>query len=301
MGGTCQVPQDKKSIFDGLLPYLRVAKIPLCMMVAFSASFGFVMASPMISLQLFMCTFAVFLLSAGAASYNSFQEKDSDGLMARTKNRPLVVKEVIPFHAAVQASVLIFFGLLLLVAGFDGGGPALVGLISVIFYNFLYTKLKRTTVLAIVPGAICGALPPYIGWLSGGGHPFAYSAAIIFILFVLWQIPHFFLVQLNHKSDYVNSMSPNMLKMLQEGGLRRLFVTWIGALSACMLFFPVIPGIISNVEKVFICGNAILLFVLFVIQLFYSKNPNYRFLFIYLNFSIFFIMFIVIVGKLGQS
>lgn len=301
MGQIYHGQHDNKTVMEWLTPYIQVAKLPLCLMVAFSAAFGYVMASPVPSVHLLSCTFAVLLLAAGAASYNSLQEKKSDGLMNRTRKRPLVVNAVTSTNVAIQASFLIFLGLFLLLIVFEKVGPMVVGVAAVIIYNVVYTNLKRVTVFSIIPGAICGALPPYIGWLAGGGDPLAYSAAILFLLFVLWQIPHFFLVLLNHKSDYARSVTPNMLKLLHESGLRRLFVTWVGALAACMLFFPVIPSTISNLDRGLICANALVLFAVFVQQLFFRTTPHYRFLFIYLNFSIFFIMFVIIAGNLGKG
>ncbi len=296
----CTYPVQRENVPVSLefVSRLRLAKLPLCLMVAFSSVFGYVVASPVYSLQLVLCTVGVLLLAAGGASYNSLQEIRFDALMERTKNRPLVQGDLSGRQAAFQSIIFVVCGLALLFVSSESAGPAIVGVIAIILYNFVYTKLKAITVLAIIPGAICGALPPYIGWLAGGGSFFDYPALLLFVLFVLWQVPHFFLVLLNHKKDYVSSVLPNMLKLLRESSLRRIFISWIGALAVIMLTFTVLPNVVSPFGRILICGNAIFLFLLFAVQLFCTKTPNYRFLFLHLNFSIFLIMFIVCIGSI---
>ncbi len=299
MGCTYPAQRENVPVSLELVSRLRLAKLPLCFMVAFSSVFGYMVASPVYSLQLVLCALGVLLLSAGGASYNSLQEICVDALMERTKNRPLVQKQLSIRQAALQSIIFVVCGLGLLFISSESAGPVIVGGIAIILYNFVYTKLKTITVLAIIPGAVCGALPPYIGWLAAGGNYFSYPALLLFVLFILWQVPHFFLVLLNHKKDYVCSDIPNMLKLMRESSLRRIFISWVGALAAIMITFTVLPNTLFPFGRILICGNAIFLFFLFVVQLLCRETPNYRFLFLHLNFSIFFIMFIVCIGNVN--
>ncbi|MCI5145936.1 MAG: hypothetical protein D3923_10505 [Candidatus Electrothrix sp. AR3] len=111
-----------------------------------------------------------------------------------------------------------------------------------------------------------------------------------------WQIPHFFLVLLNHKEDYLTSTLPNLLQSLSEAALQRLFLPWIGALSVTMLAFTVFPSPLSVVARSLLCIDALLLFGVFAMQLgSTAQPPNYRYLFRYLNFALFFMMLVVVV------
>ncbi len=294
----CIYPVERRESYVTLqiISFLRLAKLPLCLMIALSAMFGFIMASHSYSLQLLYATLGVLLLASGGATWNSLQEIHFDARMERTRGRPLVKKELSPFKAKVQTFILLIAGILLLKASTNSYWPTLVGGSGIILYNLVYTQLKSKTSLAIIPGAICGALPPYIGWLAGGGGVLSYKAFMLFCLLILWQVPHFFLVLLNYKKDYLDGVIPNILMIVKENSLRRIFITWIGALSAMMLIFTVMLNELSLVGRILISGNALVLFTFFAMQMVVIKRPNYRFLFMHLNFSIFFIMFVVCAG-----
>jgi len=274
---------------------LQIAKAPLCLLVSFSTLFGFLYATQVLSQQAVLIFFSVFILSCGAASLNSYQERSQDALMRRTQNRPLVKKRLTHKSALLQAVVLIVVGLSMLL--FWANLKAFTaGVVAVSLYNYVYTRMKVSTVYAIIPGAICGAIPPYIGWLAAEGTGcMSLRAAMPVLLLFFWQIPHFFLVVLNHKEDYLASIFPNILKKLSEPALRRIFLPWITALSAIMLAFTVLPSHMSTFARFLITINAFVLFGIFSRQLILLKptRPTYRYLFRYLNFSIFFMMLVV--------
>ena len=274
---------------------LTVAKIPLCLLVSFSALFGYVFAAEDLVMEAFYVFAAVFLLSCGAASLNSYQERYADGLMSRTRKRPLVQGQLPAGLAALQSIFLLSAGLvgLFLLAGL----PAfLAGFIGVFLYNIIYTKLKPLTLYAIVHGAVCGAMPPYIGWLAAGGAPFSVRAFLPVLLLFFWQIPHFFLVLLRHKPDYTGNVAPNMLSYLPEQALRRIFLPWVAALVTTMITFSVVPSMLGSWERFIIVGNGVILLGVFYYQMLCSSQPDYTLLFRHLNLSLFLLMLIICVG-----
>ena len=119
--------------------------------------------------------------------------------MPRTFNRPLPANQVHPSFA-------LFFGLYL-----DFGTATLyfgtnlwafsLTLATLIIYLFLYTPLKKKSAYATEIGAVSGALPPLIGWVSASGEPSAYGLILFGILFA-WQIPHFMAIAWNFRRDY---------------------------------------------------------------------------------------------------
>lgn len=277
---------------------LAIAKVPLCLLVAFSSLFGFLYATPVLSEKAAYVFVAVLLLSCGSATLNSYQERCTDSLLQRTKDRPLVRRKISDNVALAQAGLLIIVGLSSLYF-FAGIKSFMAGILAVVLYNFFYTTLKSRSLYAIIPGAISGAIPPYIGWLASGGEVMSFRAMLPVSLFIFWQIPHFFLVLLNHKLDYVSSVSPNMLKRLAEKSLKRVFIPWIAALTVTMLTFTVLPSEIGTIGRLLIVINAGVLLGLFCVQFIFVKQPNYSYLFKHLNLSIFIIMFVVCYGAVS--
>jgi protoheme IX farnesyltransferase len=259
---------------------LALAKVPLCLLIGCSTVFGFILAT-------------------GAATLNSFQEFRLDGELERTKSRPLPKGVLTPRQAGIQAVVLLLVGLFVLFAATKTLLPVFTAIFAVVLYNGMYTPLKKRTVLAILPGAFCGALPPYIGWLSGEGEVVSYTAILLISLFTLWQIPHFWLILLNFKEDYEKSNLPSLLKQFSEDSLKRFFVTWIGALVLVMLMFLSLPFPLGSFFSITIILNALVLLVVFSYGLAFQKVCNYRILFIVLNFALFLHMVVIVVGRIA--
>lgn len=271
---------------------LSIAKFPLCALIAFSALFGHLFALEAINRQSIFVFIAVLLLACGAASLNSYQERLVDALMTRTLDRPLVRQKLSAVHALVQAVLLISCGLMLLLWS-SGLSPFMAGILGAVVYNAVYTRMKQHSLHAIIPGVLCGAIPPYIGWLAADGELFSFQAALPVLLLIFWQIPHFFLVVLNHKSDYSGSVSPTILQELSEHSLQRIFLPWITALAVIMITISIIPLHLSNGVRIVIIADGLALIGFFYYQMFFARKPNYQMLFRYLNMALLLVMAIV--------
>ncbi len=287
----------REEVFRKVILSVEISKVVLCLLVAFSSLFGYIFASQAISFEALSVFFAVFLLACGGASLNSYQERHHDRLMARTEKRPLVQSQLSNGHALLQSFLLISTGLISILLFFNIKvfGAALAG---ILIYNGIYTRMKSWSLYAIIPGAVCGAIPPYIGWLAAGGAGFSFHAALPILLLFFWQVPHVFLIVLNHKSDYSGGISPNILKLLSEDALRRISLPWITALATIMLTFTTLPSSLNDGARTLVVINAVLLLGLFYHLMLCAKSPNYRLLFICLNFSLFFMMMIICLGSI---
>jgi heme o synthase len=271
---------------------LRLAKAPLCLVLSFSAIFGYILANPHLSPQLLKMAAGVLFLSGGAATLNSLQEWRQDKEMSRTRNRPLPRGELSPGQAAWQAAALTSIGLLLLSA-FPTPLPSLTGVFALLLYNGIYTPLKQKTILAVFPGALCGGLPPLIGWFAGGGPVWSATVPLLVMLLMLWQIPHYWLVVLSHQGDYRNSRVPSMLSHLSEEGLRRLLLPWVSALAAAMLLIAILPPGVGNTAGVLVACASGLLPAVFAAQLLFRPLRDDRLLFIIINLVFFFNMLVI--------
>jgi len=169
------------------------------------------------------------LVAGGAAALNQVFERDTDGLMRRTRTRPLPDGRVTAADASVFGAVLSAAGLALLSARTNLAAAALA-LATIVVYLAIYTPMKRRTPLSTLIGAVPGALPPLIGWTAARGTIDAGGAALFAIVF-LWQIPHFMAIAWLFRDDYDKAGLP-VLPVLEPDGHRtgRTAVVYAAAL-----------------------------------------------------------------------
>jgi len=147
-----------------------------------------------------MTTVGTALLVAASNTFNMFLERNADGLMVRTSDRPLPSGRLAPETALAFWTALACVAVPLLFLG----GNALTGLLglgALSSYVWVYTPLKRRSAAALFVGAVPGALPPLMGWTAVTGHVAPQALALFAILF-LWQIPHFLAIALYRIADY---------------------------------------------------------------------------------------------------
>ena len=197
--------------------FWELLKFRLSLLVSFSCAFGYVLASPSINWRVLPMLFlGGFLVSGASVIVNQILEKDFDRVMSRTKNRPLPtgrlsVNEAITFCLmclAAGVSILLIYTNLL---------TTLLSVLSMILYSFVYTPLKRVGPIAVLVGAIPGALPPLLGWTAATGF-ISYEAMIIFGIQFIWQFPHFWAIAWVADEDYKKAG----FKLLPCGGQKDL-------------------------------------------------------------------------------
>ena len=155
------------------------------------------------------------LVAGGAAAFNEILERDTDGLMRRTRTRPLPGGRMRVSTAVWFAFALSIGGLGLLAAGANGlaAGVAAATLLS---YALIYTPLKAKTSLSTLVGGVPGALPPMIGW-AAATHTLSIHAWVLFTIVFLWQMPHFLAIAWLCREDYARAGLP-MLPVVEPDG-----------------------------------------------------------------------------------
>jgi protoheme IX farnesyltransferase len=215
--------------------YLELSRLRIMIPVSLTGFTGYFIYSPHISLKIICVSFGIFLLAVSASALNQIQEVDLDSRMNRTQNRP------IPSHNINLNEALIFF-MANLIAGmaiiYSMGNPKamIIGLITILWYNGIYTYLKRITAFAVVPGAVTGALAPLIGWIAAGGG--LWDKPILFLEFLLFtgQIPHFWLLLLKYGEEYKKAGIPSLTGVFEHPQINRLTFTWVVSSSIAALF-----------------------------------------------------------------
>ena len=140
------------------------------------------------------------LVAGGTAALNQYWEREADGKMLRTKDRPLPAGRLEPWKALCFGLVLSAAGILYLGAKAN----VLTGLLAsltLVAYLFLYTPLKKRTPLCTLVGSFPGAIPPLIGWVAARGE-FTLGAGILYLILFLWQFPHFLSIAWLYREDY---------------------------------------------------------------------------------------------------
>jgi len=133
--------------------------------------------------------------------------------------------------------LLILTGLIYLYFAF-GTIPALLGLFNIVWYNLLYTNLKRISAFAVVPGSLVGAIPVFIGWTAAGGYLFELSIVFIAFFLFIWQIPHFWLLMIKYGDQYEKAGFPTINQSISIDGLKKIIFSWVVATSVFSIAIP---------------------------------------------------------------
>lgn len=204
-----------------------LTKYRLSLAVTVSSVTGYLIGHPYFSFSLLFMFAGVLLLAGGSAALNQYTERETDALMTRTRRRPIPSGKIEPFKALIASAVLFPAGTFLLLL--CGVLPAILGIITVVTYNFIYTPLKRVTHFAIFPGALVGAIPPLIGYFAA--EPASITADILaFAGFMfMWQIPHFWLINSKYSDEYQAAGLKSVYPHLSHNSVRFLIFTWMWA------------------------------------------------------------------------
>ncbi len=140
-----------------------------------------------------------FLTTAAANILNEVLEKDYDREMERTRFRPLADGRMTSSNALLMAGFSSMAGISLL--ALFNPWTAFLGMVSLISYAFVYTPLKRVGPVAVLVGAIPGALPALIGCAAAEGSITGLGLTLFTIQF-FWQLPHFYAIGYLGFADY---------------------------------------------------------------------------------------------------
>jgi len=222
----------------------ELTKIKITLFVTITTVLGYVLASGRLDKFVIVPALGLLLVACGSAVINHIQECKTDALMDRTKNRPIPSGRITIKNAFLISLTLLFIGFILLF--FSGGYlAASLALLNLVWYNGIYTPLKKVNPVAIVPGSLVGAIPPAVGWVCGGGSILDPKIAIIAFFFFIWQIPHFWLLLLVLNKDYEKAGFPTLSKIFSQDQLSRITFMWIVATVVTSFLIPLF-GIIRN-------------------------------------------------------
>jgi protoheme IX farnesyltransferase len=188
--------------------YFQLTKFTLSFMVVFSSVISYLLA-PNVGFDLIqvLLLFAGGMLVTGSANtINQILERDTDALMKRTSKRPIAGKRMSAAEAWVFAGIIGAIGLVIMYS--FSPEAAWLSLASLVLYGFVYTPFKKINSIAVLIGAIPGALPCLIGWTASfteGGQNNWTGGWILFAIQFLWQFPHFWAIAWVAHKDYTTA------------------------------------------------------------------------------------------------
>ncbi len=232
--------------------YAMLLKVRVTSLVVLTAWTGFYLGCvktgvPSLSWKLLSALIGIGLVSGGAAAFNQIVERVEDGLMLRTRLRPLPAKRMELTHAMVIGILAVFGG----AAYLAWTTNPLTGFLSVLTaasYVGLYTPLKKYSPISTFVGALPGAMPPLLGWTAMRGR-IEWEALVLFAIQFLWQFPHFHAIAWLYREDYARA-GIRMLPVVEESG--RSTVREVLAYSMMLVPVSLFPGYLNMVRHSYI-------------------------------------------------
>jgi len=217
--------------------FAQLFKVPISIMSTVSAATGFLAYSHAFDWRLLWTSVGILLLAFCACGLNEAQEHKLDAMMERTRRRPIPSGKI-SLRAAILLSVLLG-GLGLGILYWNGGALGLaLGALAILWYNGIYTYLKRVSSIASVIGSVIGAIPPAIGWVCAGGVLDGPILSLSFFL-LMWQVPHFWLLAMGLSGDYEQAKFPTFVRAMGVDSLSRVTFMWTAATAASALLLPI--------------------------------------------------------------
>lgn len=211
------------------------------------------------------------LAAAGASALNQWMERDLDARMTRTRWRPLPSGTISPRAALRLGAGCVTAGVGLLALAVN---PLTAGLALLVeaLYLLVYTPLKTRTPACTLVGAVCGAIPPLMGWSAASG-TLAPGAWVLFALLFIWQIPHFLALAWLYRADYARA-GYRMLPLLDERGE----LTAIATLASAFALPPIAAaGALSGLAGPFGALACLLVGALFAVpclELYFRRTSH---------------------------
>jgi protoheme IX farnesyltransferase len=191
-----------------MINYYLLTKPGIIMGNLITVAAGFLLASKgIIDIWLFLATLlGLTCIMASACVLNNYIDRQVDKKMERTKHRPLVTGLISGHNAIAFATFLGIIGNLILLLYTNLLTVAIAG-IGFFVYVVLYSLWKCRTIYGTAIGSIAGAVPPVVGYCAVSNH-FDSGALVLFVMMVLWQMPHFFSIAMHNLEDYTKAKIP---------------------------------------------------------------------------------------------
>ncbi|QUN05888.1 heme o synthase [Shewanella yunxiaonensis] len=238
-------------------PYLNVTKPGIIIGNLISVAGGFFLASRgHVDWSLMLAAIVgLSLVVASGCAINNCIDRDIDAKMKRTRNRVTVTGEL-------SASKAFCFGVLLGCLGFavlaiytNAMATLFAAIGYIVYVGFYSLYMKRKSVYGTVVGSLSGAVPPVVGYCAVSGQ-FDAGAAILLLMFCLWQMPHSYAIAIFRYDDYKAANIP-VLPVAQGIAKAKLhIVLYIAVFSIVTALLP-LTGYTGTAFMVVACSTSL--------------------------------------------
>lgn len=186
-----------------IVDYFQLIKFTLSFTVVFSCVVSYLLVPTIhkfVLIDVLVLFFAGMLITGSANALNQTFEHETDALMKRTMSRPIPSGRMSTSEGFLFAFFSGLIGVLTMYFFFNPAS-ALLSAFSLFVYSFVYTPLKKVNSVAVLVGALPGALPCLIGWVAGSNN-FSIGGWLYFAIQFFWQFPHFWAIAWISNNDY---------------------------------------------------------------------------------------------------
>ena len=218
---------------------VSLCKPRVLLLIMLTAAVGAALAAfhnPVAPLPALLALLGIACTAAAAAAFNCLVEAAADGMMRRTRWRPLPNGRLTRRQAGWFVVLLGGVGLVLTTV-FGGVMAGILTAASFFGYAIIYTLyLKKATPQNIVIGGASGAMPPLLGWVAASGDV-SYAPLLLFLIIFVWTPPHFWALALYRKNDYARAGMP-MLPVTHGDKFTALQIIFYAVILSAVTLLP---------------------------------------------------------------
>lgn len=217
--------------------------------------------------------------SAAADTLTGYNDRDIDGIMERTKQRPIPSGRISPHNALVFGLILVAISLVLAWL-INIWAFALMGF--GLFDNIIvYSKwLKRTSRTNIILGGFSGGIPAMIGYVAVTTQNIEIGVIMAGLVF-LWIPPHIWTLALHARKDYRKAGVP----MLPVVSGEKKSVRVIAGATLMMVLFSILPFFFNHFGEIYLVTASISGVIILALSIWLLLKPSERVSWIVFKFT----------------
>ena len=137
-------------------------------------------------------------------------------------------------------------------------------------YVNVYTPIKVRSVHGTLIGSISGAVPPVVGYCASSGS-IDLAALILFLIIVMWQMPHFYAIAIYRLHEYSSANIPVLpaVRGIKTTKIQMFFYTLAFSIAALLPYFFGYAGLYYAMIAIFLS----LIWLVTSIKGLKAKNP----------------------------
>jgi heme o synthase len=277
-----------------LRKYIILSKPRLVYLLFFTGFVAMVIAGSLYGYdwwKIIILSLAIIFGVMGSNAMTNFVDRKIDGIMERTKKRPIPSGTIKSRDALIYAIVMVSIGTIMAcIINIWSGVFILLGFLdSAIIYNAL---TKRRTPLNIILGAPAGGMPVIAGWMGIAGR-LELLPVMLFILILIWTPIHIWSLAYFYREDYRKAGIPMLPVIIED---KKVYIL-LAVLNFIMIGFSVYIGYLYSLSLVYLISSAVLgiIIIFFSLRLIVREEKKIAWVLFKLTSPYLAIIFIILV------